>query len=118
MSIVIFHNPRCSKSRQALGLLREAGIEPRIVEYLKNPPAPHELEHVLDLLGMEPEDIMRRQEADYKAHFKGQRLDRSEAIQLLTQYPKVIERPIVIVDDRLAAVCRPPEKVLELLERS
>ncbi|RMG91780.1 MAG: arsenate reductase (glutaredoxin) [Zetaproteobacteria bacterium] len=113
--MVIFHNPRCSKSRQTLALLREAGIEPKVVEYLKTPPTPQELEHILDLLGMDPEDIMRRQEADYKAHFKGRQLDRHDAIRLLTEYPKVIERPIVIVDDRTAAVCRPPEKVLELL---
>ncbi len=115
MQIRIYHNPRCSKSRQALALLREAGHEPEIVEYLKTPPSEAELARLLGLLGMAPEELMRKGEADYKAHFRGRDLGRDEAIRLMTQYPKVIERPIVVVDDARAVVGRPPERVLELL---
>ncbi len=115
MNVKIYHNPRCSKSRQALALLRERGIEPEIVEYLKTPPSEAEFARLLELLGMAPEELMRRGEADYKAHFKGRDLDRDEAIRLMTQYPKVIERPIVVVDDARAVVGRPPERVLDLV---
>lgn len=115
MKVTIYHNPRCSKSRQTLALLTERGIEPEIVEYLKTPPSEAELTRILELLGKEPEELMRKNEAEYKEHFKGRELSREEAIRLMTQYPKVIERPIVIVDDAKAAVGRPPEAVLEIL---
>jgi len=115
MKVTIYHNPRCSKSRQTLALLTERGIEPEIVEYLKTPPSEAELTRILELLGKEPEELMRKNEAEYKEHFKGRELSREEAIRLMTQYPKVIERPIVIVDDAKAAVGRPPEAALEIL---
>ena len=115
MKVTIYHNPRCSKSRQTLALLRERGIEPEVVEYLKTPPSEAELARILDMLGKSPEELMRRNEAEYKEHFKGRELSREEAIRLMVRYPKVIERPVVIVDDARAAVGRPPEAVLEIL---
>ncbi len=114
MSYTIYHNPRCSKSRQTLTLMQEKGVEPEIVEYLKTPPTAAELARILDMLGMEPEALMRKGEAEYKEHIKGRELSRDEAIALMVQYPKVIERPIVIHGDK-AVLGRPPENVLALL---
>ena len=114
MSIVIYHNPRCSKSRQTLALLRERGIEPEIIEYLNTPPSAAELDHILTMLGREPEELMRKGEEEYKARFRGRDLSRAETIALMVRYPKVIERPIVVNGEK-AAVGRPPESVLEIL---
>ena len=114
MTITIYHNPRCSKSRQTLALLQERGIEPEIVEYLNSPPSETELDSILTMLGKEPEELMRKGEDEYKQHFKGRDLSRTEAITLMVQYPKVIERPVVVNGDK-AAVGRPPESVLEIL---
>lgn len=114
MGVKIYHNPRCSKSRQTLELIRQQGIAPEIVEYLKNPPSEAELDRLLQMLGMEPQQLMRWGEAEFKEHIKGRELSRSEAITLMVAYPKVIERPIVVNGDR-AAVGRPPESVLEIL---
>ena len=115
MSVTIYHNPRCSKSRQTLQLLRDKGIEPNIVEYLSTPPNPAELSDILDRLGLEPRDLMRKKEAEYaEAGLDNPGLSREELIQRMVDYPKVIERPIVLKDDK-AAVGRPPERVLEIL---
>jgi len=114
VTITIYHNPRCSKSRQTLALLQERGIEPEIVEYLNSPPSETELDSILTMLGKEPEELMRKGEDEYKQHFKGRDLSRTEAITLMVQYPKVIERPVVVNGDK-AAVGRPPESVLEIL---
>ncbi len=114
MSITIYHNPRCSKSRASLALLRERGNEPEIIEYLKTPPAEAELERILTLLGMEPQALMRTGEIEYKEHVQGRELSRADAIALMTRYPKLIERPIVVSGDR-AVIGRPPENVLTLL---
>ena len=111
----IYHNPRCSKSRQTLGLIREAGIDPEVIEYLENPPTPTELDQILNLLDLEPRDLMRTKEAVYKElGLSTRELSRAEAIQILTENPKLIERPIVVKDDR-AVIGRPPENVNELL---
>lgn len=114
MSIKIFHNPRCSKSRQTLALIQAEGIEPEIIEYLKNPPSVEELDAILTMLKLEPEAVMRRGEADFKEHIRGNDLSRREAIELMITYPKVIERPIVINGDK-AAIGRPPENALTIL---
>ncbi|GAV20453.1 arsenate reductase [Mariprofundus micogutta] len=114
MSVKIYHNPRCSKSRQTLALLQEQGINPVIIEYLQTPPAEAELDALLTKLGKEPAELMRKGEAEFKEHFKGRDLSRSEAIALMVTYPKVIERPIVVNGDQ-AAVGRPPESVLDIL---
>ncbi|MET0027360.1 MAG: arsenate reductase (glutaredoxin) [Candidatus Thiodiazotropha sp.] len=115
MSIEIYHNPRCSKSRQTLQLLQEQGVEPEIVEYLKTPPDRKTLEEILDMLGLEPRDLMRKKEAEYKSEgLDNPKLTRKQLIDAMIAHPKLIERPIVIKDGK-AAIGRPPEKVLELL---
>lgn len=110
----IYHNPRCSKSRQTLALLQEQGIEPDIIEYLTSPPSEAELDGILVKLGIEPDALMRKGEDEYKQHFKGRDLSRAEMISLMVQYPKVIERPVVVNNGK-AAVGRPPESVLEII---
>jgi len=114
MSVKIYHNPRCSKSRQTLDLLQEQGIKPLIIEYLHTPPSEAELDNILTMLGKEPADLMRKGESEFKEHFSGKDLSRSEAVALMVAYPKVIERPIVVNGDQ-AAVGRPPESVLGIL---
>jgi len=112
---LIYHNPRCSKSRQTLELLKQQGVEPQIVEYLKETPNAEELEAILKMLEMEPRELMRRKETEYKElGLDNPDLDRKTLIQAMTEHPKLIERPIVINQDR-AAIGRPPESVLEIL---
>ncbi len=114
MSIQIFHNPRCSKSRAALSLLEEKGVEHEVIDYLKNPPSVEELITVLDKLGMEPQDLMRTGESEYKEFIQGKDLSRDELIALMVQYPKMIERPIV-ANDLKAAIARPLELILPII---
>lgn len=115
MSTVIYHNPRCSKSRQTLELLRSKGVEPEIREYLKSPPSPSEIEEVLGLLGMEPVDLMRRKEAPFKElGLDNSSKDRATLVQAMHDNPVLIERPIVIANGK-AAIGRPPEDVLKIL---
>jgi arsenate reductase (glutaredoxin) len=115
MSVIIYHNPRCSKSRATLQLLKEKGIEPAIIEYLKTPPSTEQLDAILRKLGMEPRQLMRTKEAEYKeAGLDDETLDRAALIQAMVDHPKLIERPIVLANDK-AAVGRPPENVLEIL---
>lgn len=115
MSVEIYHNPRCSKSRQTLQLLQNEGIEPEITEYLKTPPSRDELIIILDMLKMEPRDLMRKKEAEYKeANLDNPELTRDQLIQAMLDHPKLIERPIVIKDGK-AALGRPPESVLEII---
>jgi arsenate reductase (glutaredoxin) len=111
----LYHNPRCSKSRQTLELLRAQGLEPEIVEYLKTPPNAAELERILKLLGREPRELMRTGEAEYKElGLDDPALDRDTLIQAMVDHPKLIERPILLAN-RKAALGRPPESVLEIL---
>ncbi|MEE9337850.1 MAG: arsenate reductase (glutaredoxin) [Methylococcaceae bacterium] len=115
MSVKIFHNPRCSKSRQTLQLLQEQGVEPEIIEYLKTPPTQTELEDILKKLNMQPRDLMRKREAEYKsAGMDNPDLDNNALINGMVQNPKLIERPIVLANDK-AAIGRPPEDVLTIL---
>lgn len=115
MSVKIYHNPRCSKSRQTLQLLQEKGIEPEIFDYLKTPPTATELDDVLKKLGLEPRELMRKKEAEYKATgMDNAELDRSALIQGMVNTPKLIERPIVLANGK-AAMGRPPEDVLAIL---
>jgi arsenate reductase len=111
--VTLWHNPRCGKSRAALALLRERGIEPRIVEYLKTPPSPAEFRGVLRKLGMTPEQLVRKGEEGYRA-LAGKTLTEAQWIDAMLRDPILIERPIVIRGER-AVVGRPPEKALELL---
>jgi len=115
MTVKIFHNPRCSKSRATLQLLREQGIEPEIIEYLKTPPSAEELEYILYELELQPRDLMRRKEPEYKAaDLDNPSLDRQALIDAMVATPKLIERPIVLVNGK-AAIGRPPENVLKIL---
>jgi arsenate reductase len=115
MSIEIYHNPRCSKSRQTLQLLRDQGVEPDVVEYLKTPPDKETLEKLLDMLGMQPRELMRRKEKEYKEnHLDDPELTRDQLIEAMIAHPKLIERPIVVNRGK-AALGRPPEQVLEII---
>jgi arsenate reductase len=115
MSITIYHNPRCSKSRQTLQLLRDNEVEPEVVEYLKTPPDRKALEAILNMLGLEPRDLMRKKEKEYKeAGLDNPDLDRDTLVQGMLDYPKLMERPIIIKDNQ-AIIGRPPELVLDLI---
>ncbi len=113
MTTTIYHNPRCSKSRQTLGLLQERGIEPEIVEYLVTPPSAEELKNILSLLGKSPRDIMRKKEAK-EAGLDDPALDDEALIAGMVANPIVIERPIVLNGGK-AALGRPPESVIGIL---
>ncbi len=116
MKVKIYHNPRCSKSRNTLQLLRDRGIEPEIIEYLKNPPTAEELDEILQMLDMEPRDLMRKREPEYKATgMDDDSLDRQALINGMVATPKLIERPIVIANGK-AAIGRPPENVMAIIE--
>jgi arsenate reductase len=115
MSTTIYHNPRCSKSRATLQLLEDKKAEPTVVEYLKTPPDAKTLDELLTKLGMEPRDLMRKHEAEYKDNnLDDESLSRNELIQAMIGYPKLIERPIVVVNDKVA-IGRPIENVLDIL---
>lgn len=112
-NIQIFHNPRCSKSREALALLRENGVEPEIREYLKQPPSEAELAALLHKLNIPAIDLVRKGEALFKEQFKGKDLSNEEWIRALAENPVLIERPIVI-SGKKAVIGRPPSLVLTL----
>lgn len=115
MAVTIYHNPRCSKSRQTLNILQERDIDPDIVEYLNTPPDAGQLAAILDLLGLEPRELMRSGESAYKQlNLDNEELSRDELIAAMVENPILIERPIV-VSDRGARIGRPPESVLEIL---
>ncbi len=115
MSVTIWHNPRCSKSRQTLKLLTDRGMVPAIVEYLKTPPDPAELRNALEKLGMAPRDLMRRKEQPYRAEgLDDESLPDHVLIQAMHDHPVLIERPVVLAGGK-AALGRPPERVLEIL---
>lgn len=114
-SVTIYHNPRCSKSRQTLELLEGKGIAPKVVKYLETPPDAEILEHLLDMLSLEPRELMRRKEAEYTAlQLDNPALSREQLIQAMVEHPKLIERPVVVSNGK-AALGRPPEQVLTIL---
>ena len=110
--VTIYHNPRCGKSRQALALLKDRGIEPEIVEYLKTPPDAATIARLLEMLQLEPGDLIRKKE--YREAKLPKTDDPERLIALMAENPKIIERPIV-VSGRKARLGRPPESVLEIL---
>jgi arsenate reductase len=115
MTVTIYHNPRCSKSRATLALLEEQGLVPRIVEYLKTPPTAAELKAVLKKLGLKPRDLIREGESRYtELGLKDRDVDDDTLIALMVANPILIERPIVVRGNK-AALGRPPETVLEIL---
>jgi len=114
-SVTIYHNPRCSKSRQTLALLEEQGVQPSIVKYLETPPSAAQLQEILTLLALAPRQLMRIKEAEYKAlGLDDESLSNDELITAMVATPKLIERPIVLANGK-AAIGRPPENVLAIL---
>jgi len=115
MSVKILHNPRCSKSRQTLALLEENGVTPTIIEYLKTPPSKTELQDILQQLDMQPRDLMRKNEAEYKENgLDDTSLSADQLIEAMIAHPKLIERPIVLNEGKVR-IGRPPESVLEII---
>lgn len=115
MSITLYHNPRCSKSRQTLQLLQERGVEPDQVLYLDSPPSVTELRELLSKLGMAPRQLLRKGEEAYKTlSLADENLSDSALLKAMSENPKLIERPIVVKGDK-AVLGRPPENALELL---
>ena len=115
MTVTIYHNPRCSKSRQTLALIRDRGIEPEIVEYLNSPPDAATLASLLAALGKTPRELMRTGEAVYKEkNLSDPSLSDEALIAAMVADPILIERPVVVADDKVA-LGRPPEAVLKIL---
>ena len=115
MTVKIYHNPRCTKSRQTLALLTDRGIEPEVVEYLKTPPTKTELSKVLSMLGIEARALMRERETEYKDQgLDNPDLTDTDLINAMIEHPILIERPIVVTKTK-AAIGRPPENVLDIL---
>lgn len=110
----IYHNPRCTKSRQALALLEEKNEEVEIVEYLKTNPGKEELTELIGMLGIKPFDLIRKGESIFKENYKGKDLSDAQWIDAMVEHPKLIERPIVIKNGK-AVIGRPTEKVEEIL---
>lgn len=111
---IIYHNPRCSKSRQTLALLEERKESFEIKEYLNDVPTKEELTNILKMLGIPAEKLLRKGEAIFKEEYKGKTLTDSQWIDAMIKHPKLIERPIVVKDGK-ASLGRPPEQVLEIL---
>ena len=113
--VIIYHNPRCSKSRQTLALLEENGVQPEIRKYLEDAPSAEELTLVIEKLNISPRELLRNKEAEYKENgLNDMSLSDEQIIQIMTQVPKLIERPIVIKGNS-ARIGRPPESVLEII---
>lgn len=112
--IKIYHNNRCSKSRCGVELLENSGKEFEIVKYLDTPPNLEELQHIIDLLGISPIELVRKNEAIWKENFKGKTLSDSDVISVMVENPKLIERPIVINRNK-AVIGRPTEKILDII---
>ncbi len=114
ITVTMYHNPRCGKSRDTLAILAGKGIEPEIIEYLKTPPTREELRDIVKKLGMKPEQIVRKGEDIFKQKFAGKALSDDQWLDALVKNPILIERPIVVKGSK-AVIGRPPENVLALL---
>ena len=115
MSITIYHNPKCSKSRQTLKLLKEQAIDIDVIEYLKNPPTVKKLQEILSLLQISPRDLMRKKETEYKdLGLYNSDLSDEDLIESMVKHPILIERPIVLANGK-AALGRPPENILNII---
>ncbi|WP_299251897.1 arsenate reductase (glutaredoxin) [uncultured Aquimarina sp.] len=110
----IYHNPRCSKSRQCLAILEEKNEDLNIIKYLDTPLTEEKLSKIIDLLGIKPIDLVRKNEAIWKQEFKSKTLTDNQLIRIMCEHPKLIERPIVIKNNK-AIIGRPPEKVVDIL---
>ncbi len=114
-NVTIWHNPRCSKSRNAAALLEEKGIEAEVVKYLDTPPSKEELKAVLKMLGISARELMRTKEDLYKELNLKDETDEEKLIEAMVENPKLIERPIVIKDGK-AAIGRPIENIIDLID--
>lgn len=115
MTVKIYHNPKCSKSRQTLALIRERGIEPEIVEYLKTPPSPEELKRIIDQLGIAPAELLRTGESEYRElGLDRDDVDDTAVIEAMCKHPRLMQRPIVVAGED-ARIGRPPEAAAEIL---
>jgi len=116
MTVTIWHNPRCSKSRATLAILEDQGVKAEIVTYLDTPPSAEQISHTLKLLGMDdPRELMRKGEAEYKENkLDNPDLTEQQLIDAMVSHPRLIERPVVFSDGK-ASIGRPPESVLEIL---
>jgi arsenate reductase len=114
MAVTIYHNPNCSTSRKVLGWLTDKGIEPQVIEYLKTPPSAAELKHILTRMKAKPHDILRRKGEAYEALGDAAKLSADALIKKMIEEPVLIERPIVVTD-KGAVLCRPPEKVWDVV---
>lgn len=112
--IKIYHNPRCRKSREGLAILEKSGKEFEIIRYLEDVPSKEELKTLIDYLGIAPMDLVRKNEAVWKEKFKGKAMSDDEVISAMVEYPKLIERPIV-VNGKKAVLGRPPENISKVL---
>lgn len=113
-AVTLYHNPRCSKSRQTLELLAQNNITPQIVKYLETPPDAATLQNLLDMLGLEPRQLMRKKEIEYaELALDNPDLSNDELIRAMIEHPRLMERPIVVKDGK-AAIGRPPEQVLDI----
>ncbi len=112
--IKIYHNPRCRKSREALELLENSGKKFEVIKYLENVPTKKELEEIINCLGIEPIQLVRKNEAIWKEKFKGQSLSEAEVLDAMLAFPKLIERPIVVKDSS-AVIARPAAKINALI---
>jgi arsenate reductase len=114
MELTIYHNPRCRKSRETLELLEKKGANVKIVQYLTDTPTEKELASILQKLHMQAEDLIRKGESIFKDNYKGKSFTNEEWIKIMVENPKLIERPIVVKNNK-AVIGRPPENVLDLL---
>ncbi len=113
--LTIYHNTRCSKSREACSIVEKMGITAEVVEYLKTPPSQNEIKQLLQMLGIKAQDIVRKGEPLYKEKYKDKNLTETEWIKVLSEHPILIERPIIIKGNK-AIIARPPEKLMEFLK--
>lgn len=114
-NIIIYHNPRCSKSRETLALLQSRKISPTVIEYLQQPPTKTQLKNILKLLKLSPREIMRTNEPEYKSlKLDDNKLTQDQLLQAIIDCPKLLQRPIVLANGK-AVIGRPPENILEIL---
>ena len=114
-NVKIYHNPRCSKSRQALQIIKDHGIEPRVIEYLKEPLGQGELENIAKRLRLRPKEFVRKNEAEFKDNNLNEKLDEDDDLfEAMSRFPKIMERPIIISDTG-GVIGRPPKNVVKVL---
>jgi arsenate reductase len=118
MSVTIYHNPKCATSRKVLGFIKEAGIEPKIIEYLKVPPSKTKLTELCKAAGLKPRALLRKKEKLYKElGLDAPDTTDAQALDAMIAHPVLIERPIVVVD-KAVVLCRPPERVYDILPKA